>query len=135
MVEWYPDSRTAIILITNTTGVRLSVTLRDLAAIVFDRPYDVPVARHLMAFDSAAARPLAGEYSLTDGTTAIVTLDKEMLLVQIPGRFTAGAFPVNANDYYAPFFDNTVRFARDPKGAGRRIALRINGETLSGVRK
>ena len=135
VVEWYPDSRTAIILITNTTGVRLSVTLRDLAAIVFDKPYDVPVARHLTAFDSTAARPLAGEYSLTDGTTAIVTLDKEMLLVQIPGRFTAGAFPVSANEYYAPFFDNTVRFVRDPNGAGRRIALRINGETLSGTRK
>ncbi len=134
-VEWYPDSRTAIILITNTTGVRLSVTLRDLAAILFDQPYDVPVARHLIDFDSSAARPLAGEYSLTDGGTAIVTLDKTMLLVQIPGRFTAGAFPVSANDYYAPFFDNTVRFVRDSTGAGRRVALRINGATLSGVRK
>jgi len=135
MIEWYPDSRTAIILLSNTTGLRNSVTLDDLAAIVFGKPYDLPVARRLITYDSTAAFPLTGEYALADGRKAIVKADHEMLLVEIPGRFTAGAFPVGASEYYAPFFDNTIRFERGSDGRARTIALRINGATLRGVRK
>ena len=135
IIEWYPDSRTAIILLSNTTGLRNSMTLDALAAIVFGKPYDLPVARRLTAYDSSAAVPLTGEYALADGRVAIVKAEHDMLLVEIPGRFTAGAFPVGASDYYAPFFDNMVRFARGSDGRARTIALRINGATLSGVRK
>lgn len=135
MIEWYPDSRTAIILLSNMTGLRNSVTLRDLAAIVFDKPYDIPVARRLTTYDSTAAHAFTGEYSLADGGSAIVKAEHDMLIVEIPGRFTAGAFPVTANEYYAPFFDNTIRFARRRDGRARTIALRINGATLTGVQR
>ena len=134
LIEWYPDSHTLIVMLSNVVGIRQSIMMRDLAAILFDQPYDVAVRRTLIPYDTAAAAPLAGDYALADGTTATVSLDKAMLSVKIPGRFTAGAFPMSRDEYYAPFFDNTIRFERDASGKGQRIGLRINGVTVSGER-
>jgi CubicO group peptidase (beta-lactamase class C family) len=133
VIEYYPGSRTVIVLLSNTTNIRLSLVLRDLAAIAFGQPYDVPVARQLLAMDTAAAASLNGEYALADGTTATVSAEKTMLGVKIPGRFEIGAFPVSADEFYAPFFDNTIRFERDANGRVAGIALRINGVTLRGA--
>lgn len=131
VIEWYPDTDALVVLMANVDGIRLSTTQRDLGAILFGKPYDVPVARTLIAYDSTAIAPLVGEYALDDGGTAIVTAEKTMLSVQVRGRFTAGAFPMGRDTFYAPFFDNTVRFDR----AAGTIALRINGVTLAGKRR
>lgn len=135
MIEWYPDSRTTIVVLSNVVGMRLSRVMRDLAAITFGQPYDVPTAHVFVAFDSVSAAPLAGTYALEDGKLAHVTVDKEMLAVAIPGRFTAGALPLGGDVFYAPMFENTIRFERTADGAGRRIVLQVDGTPLAGVRR
>jgi CubicO group peptidase (beta-lactamase class C family) len=134
-IEWYPESRTTIVVLSNVVGTRVSRVVRDVAAIAFGKPYDVPAAHRVIAFDSALAAPLAGSYSLEDGTTATVSLDKDMIAVAIPDRFIAGALPLSRDEFYAPMFENTVRFERGANGVGRRIVLQIDGTPLHGERR
>jgi CubicO group peptidase (beta-lactamase class C family) len=134
IVEWYPDSHTAVILTTNLTGPRLNLVARDLGAIVFGKPYDVRVPHPSAPFDSGTAAQLAGKYTLADGRTANVAVRDDMLMVAVPGAFNAGAFAVSRDEFYAPFFENTVRFERNPDGTGRRLLIRFFGETWTGTR-
>lgn len=135
MIEWYPESRTTIVVLSNVEGTRTSRVMRDLAAITFGEAYDIPVAHRVVPFDSAGSVPLAGRYLLTNGDTAVVSLGQDMLRVQIPKQFTAGALPLGGDAFYAPFFENLVRFQRGKDGRGASIVLQINGVPRSGVRQ
>lgn len=134
-IEWYPRSHTTVILVTNVVGPRLPLIARDLGAIAFGKPYDIRQAHRAVAIDTVAARELVGTYTLADGRTANVTLQGDLLVTSVAGAFNAGAFALSRDEYYAPFFENTVRFERDASGAGVRIFLRVFGETWEGQRK
>jgi CubicO group peptidase (beta-lactamase class C family) len=135
LIEWYPASRTTIVVLSNVEGTRTTRIMRDLAAITFGEPYDTPVARRLVPFDSAGSAPLAGRYVLTDGDTAVVSLERELVIVEIPRQFKAGLFPLGGDKFYAPFFENVVLFQRDANGRGASIVLKINGVPRAGVRR
>lgn len=135
LIEWYPASRTTIVVLSNVEGTRTSRIMRDLAAITFGEPYDTPVARRLVPFDSAGSASLAGRYVLTDGDTAVVSLEKDMVVVEIPQQFKAGLFPLGGDKFYAPFFENVVQFRRDANGRGASIVLEINGVPRMGERR
>lgn len=134
VIEWYPDSRSAVILTTNMVGPRLPLVARDLGAALFGRPYDVRVPRKAVALDRTGTQKLEGRYTLDDGRTATVTLGDELLTVSVPGAFNAGTFPVGRDEFYAPFLENTVQFERDEMAAGLRIRIRFFGETWNGRR-
>lgn len=135
LLEWYPESRTTIVVLSNVVGMRPSRIVRDLAAITFGEPYDMPAAHHVVPFDSAGSAPLAGRYAFTNGDTATVSIRKAMLDVDVPNRFSAGALPIGGDEFYAPLFENVVRFDRDAHGRGARIVMEVDGVPWQGVRQ
>jgi hypothetical protein len=74
-------------------------------------------------------------YTLSDGRLARVALRDDLITVSIPGAFNAGAFPISRDEFYAPFFENTVRFERNADGAGHNISIRFFGDTWKGERR
>jgi hypothetical protein len=135
IIEWYPESKTTVILVSNLVGPRLPLIARDLGAAAFDKPYDVRVARVGVPLDTASATKLTGAYTLSDGRVAMVALRDDLLMVSVPAAFNAGAFPISRDEFYAPFFENTVRFERDAAGMGDKIFIRFFGETWTGARQ
>ena len=135
LIEWYPESRTTIVVLSNVEGTRTARVMRDLAAITFGEPYGTPAAHRVVPFDSGGSVPLAGRYVLTNGDTAVVSVEADMLAVQIPRQFTAGALSLGGDAFYAPFFENVVRFQRGKDGRGASIVLEINGVSRRGVRQ
>jgi len=115
VIQWYPDDRVVLVAVTNYENGRTSATMRDLAAILFGQPWDMPRAHALVEPDLASYQPLLGDYLYGD-QTAKLKVEDGMLLLEVPGQFTAGLLPEAGGGWYIPFLEGTARIA--PGGGG-----------------
>ncbi len=113
VLQWYPETRTVLVAVTNYENGRASATMRDLAAILFGEPYDLPRPHALIDPDLASYQPLLGDYSY-DGRPAKLKVEDGMLLLEVSGQFTAGLLPEEGGGWYIPFLEGTARMT--PQG-------------------
>ena len=126
-IERYPDSGLFIIAMTNFDAVRLSRITRDLAAAALGKPYDVPRSHRIVTLDSASVKKVVGQYRLTTGVIASVSIGDKYVELKVPDRFTAGLLPESATTFYAPFFEGTVKFTEDAAGNVTALTMHYNG--------
>lgn len=126
-MQEYPDSGLVVIVMANTDFFRLTRIARDLASAALGKPYDIPRSHAIVTLDSAAVRPLVGEYVLENGTPAKVTIGQRYLELAVTGRFDAGLLPEGPALFYVPFFEGTVRFHRDNAGAVTALVMHYDG--------
>jgi CubicO group peptidase (beta-lactamase class C family) len=126
-IERYPESGLFIIAMANYDAVRLSRITRDLAAAAMGKPYDVPRSHRIVQIDSASMKKLVGQYRLAAGSVANVSIGPKYVLLEVPGRFTAGLLPESATTFYAPFFEGTVKFTEDANGNVTALTMHYNG--------
>ena len=115
VVQWYPDQKITIVILSNYIGSRTGATMGGITSILFGTPYDVPRPQLIVDNDPAGWPALWGDYTF-DGSPAKVRWDGEMLLLEVPGRFTAGLLPKSDGTFYAPFLEGTVRVKPDGSG-------------------
>lgn len=114
-IEIYPETRSAVVWLGNLDRIRMANVTRDLAAIVFGEPFDIPRSHPTQPFDAARAAPLLGEYRFADGDVMTIRHNAERgwLEASIPDRFTAGALAESDRVFFAPFWEGTLTFAPD----------------------
>lgn len=115
VVQWYPDQDITLVVLSNYIGSRNSSIVRDLTSMLFGTPYDIPRPQIVIDPDPDGYPELWGDY-VFDGSPATVKWDGEMLLLEVPGRFTAGLLPKADGTFYAPFLEGTVRVKPDGSG-------------------
>ena len=115
VVQWYPDHDITIVVLSNYIGSRTNQIMRDLTLILFGLPYDVPRPQLIVDPEPDGYPALWGDY-VYDNSPAKVRWDGEMLLLEVPGRFTAGLLPKADGTFYAPFLEGTVRVKPDGTG-------------------
>lgn len=112
VVQWYPDQDITIVVLSNYIGSRVSPTVGAITSILFGTPYDVPRPQVIVDPDPEGYPALWGDY-VFDGSPAKVKWDGGMLLLEVPGRFTAGLLPKADGTFYAPFLEAVVRPTAD----------------------
>ncbi|HKQ60608.1 MAG TPA: serine hydrolase domain-containing protein [Candidatus Polarisedimenticolaceae bacterium] len=131
----FPDSRVTIVILCNMDRARLTTIARNLAAIVFDKPYDMPVHGELAPLTPAQFDALVGEYSAPDGTHYTVRKDPEMLVVERQGAFTAGLLPLSPTRFYMPLADGAAEFSLGADARASELNLRYRGEDHRATRR
>jgi len=113
----YPDDRLTIIVLGNNEAVSAAKLEMQLAAIMFDQPYDVPVIKEPIAIDTALLSEYAGVYKIKDGEYRVMTVENGQLYSQRTGGGRSKVFP-EAKDKFYWEWDNaiTVTFVRDESG-------------------
>jgi len=111
-IDRYPESGTVIVLLSNLERTRVAVITRDLAAIVFGLPYDLPRSHHVGPLAATEAAAHLGNYKFSDGTSWRVGYDEkgQMLELEQKNAFVAGALPEGNGFYYVPMWEGIVSF-------------------------
>lgn len=125
-VEWRPESKLAIIVLSNVDSSRFDKVAADLRRIVDGKPYDIPRSLEVIQLSEAQRKDYLGAYRIAGQPLSI--RDEKGMLILGGKQFNAGLIPIGADLFFAPLFEGTVRFARDGSGGLQCATLHFNGE-------
>lgn len=124
----FPDSKTTIVILCNLDRALINRIVRDITAILYDKPYDMPVRGKLAHLTPAQITSLEGEYKNSNGTVLSVKNTPEFLTAAMKGRFTAGLIALSPTEFYFPLADGKVIFTLGESGKAVKVNLRMDGE-------
>ncbi len=126
----YPDDNIVIILLSNfETSSYISLS-KDLTAIVFGQPYEMPVVRKIVHPAEAVLSRYVGDYQM--GPLNIkITLRNGRLYAFAPGQPAPfGMIATSETDFYFNDAGSEIRFVVDPDGKVHQFMLKIDGKTM-----
>jgi hypothetical protein len=121
-----------VIVLDNASSNALSKISTSLAAIVFDKPYDIPAGRKEIKLDNAVLKQYIGEYQLASNFMITVFLEGDQLRAQATGQPAFDLYAEKENLFFLKVVDAKVEFIRDDKGAVTELMLYQNGRQPRG---
>jgi CubicO group peptidase (beta-lactamase class C family) len=119
----FPDDSVTIIVFSNIDRGRMSSVMRDLTAITFGLPFDMPVRGTFMTLTPAQYAPLLGEYKVADGRKLTITYE-DMLVAKLENQYEAGLLPISPTEFYFPLGDGRAIFKLGPDGKATEVNMR-----------
>ena len=114
----YPDDRVDVVVLSNNMSANASVIGFNLATIVFDQPYDLPVRKTPIATDPGTFDTFAGVYKVSDNAYRVIRRDGDALYSQRTAGPVFRIYPEAVDKfYYENDNSTTVSFIRDENGA------------------
>lgn len=104
-----PGARRTIIILGNLERLPPR-TVGDIAAILRGDSVSIPVARHIIAADSAGLARLSGLYRTPAGDTIRISVEQGGLAAHEPGSFRTLLLPESAQDFFAVHLNAVARF-------------------------
>ena len=132
--RFYKDDACVVVLTNTDEGVAARVAAA-LDAILFDKPYDVPVRKTAITSDASQWPEYAGVYKIDSGEYRIVTIEDGHLYSQRTGSGRIEIFP-EAKDKFFFQHDNsvTLTFVRDGNGNVVKHIIHQQGEDHEAVK-
>ncbi len=116
-ISRFPDEKLTIIVLGNNEAVSAAKISNQLAAILFDQPYDVPVIKEPIALDPSALDEFVGVYKIKDGDYRKVTFEDGNLYSQRTGGGRSLILPEAADKFFFNYDNSiTMTFVRDEAG-------------------
>jgi CubicO group peptidase (beta-lactamase class C family) len=128
----FPQDELVVIVLDNASSNALSKISTSLAAIVFDKPYDMPAGRKEIKLDNAVLKQYIGEYQLASNFMITVFLEGDQLRAQATGQPAFDLYAEKENLFFLKVVDAKVEFIRDDKGAVTELMLYQNGRQPRG---
>ena len=131
-ISRYPDDRTTVIVLTNHEGVAAGGIARDLAAIVFGKPYKIPVAPKFITVAQSVLDSYVGQYRL--GTTPLDITNEGGKLM-----WTQGGAPetkrqllaTSPTDFILQGTELQITFVKDDKGQVTQLIIPSAGNAAA----
>jgi hypothetical protein len=123
----FPEEKVTIIIFSNLDRARMGTIVRDVTAIVFGRPYDLPVSGKLATLSAEQIAALVGTYRTADGGVLSVRKEPDYLTAEIKDQYTAGLIPLSPTEFYFPLADGRATFTLDAAGRAARVNMRYGG--------
>jgi CubicO group peptidase (beta-lactamase class C family) len=130
----FPDDKVTIVLFSNVERTRLSRIRRDISAIVFGKPYDMPVRGNVVKLSADQFAKFVGDYKMSDGAILTIGSEPDNLSARIKDRFFAGLIPMSETEFYFPLAEGKAIFTLDETGRAVKVNLRYSGEDHLGER-
>ena len=113
----FVDDSVCIVVFSNNISADADQIARNLAAIVFDQPYDIPVSKTPVTIDPALLPQYAGVFKIADNDYRVITLEDGKLFSCRNGGRRIEIRP-EADDLFYYDHDNsiTLKFIRDDSG-------------------
>jgi len=124
----FPQDEAVVIAFDNSSSNVLGPISKNIAAILFNQPYELPGAKKSIAVDSAILKQYVGEYQLAPGFIITVTLDNNGLKGQATGQPAFELFAEKENLFFLKVVDAKIEFVKDASGTVTEMVLYQNGE-------
>lgn len=124
----FPEDKITIIMFTNLDSSLLGRAMRDVSAMVFDKPYDMPVRGKVATLNEEQYKALEGEYKTADGRQLIIRKDPDLLVAALKDAYTAGLIPLSPTEFYMPLADGRAIFTLGTDGKAVKVNMRYSGE-------
>lgn len=124
----FPEDQVAIIAFDNSSSNALPAIAKNIAAILFNQPYEIPVAKKEIKLDTAILKQYIGEYELAPGFTITISLGENGLKGQATGQAAFDLYAEKENVFFLKVVDAKIEFVKDANGVVTEMILYQNGE-------
>lgn len=132
----FPDDDACIIILSNFVGAPMSSIRKDLAAILFGEPYELPKASSPISVDPALYGLYAGKYKLENDDLITITRENDRLYgeaLSAPMKFEL--FPVSQDHFSVKIREGVgFTFQKDHTGQYNLIVLHWGSKDIPGQR-
>jgi CubicO group peptidase (beta-lactamase class C family) len=127
----FPESDLTAIVLSNNSMADLCPIANDLAAIVLDEPYVMPIARRAARIDHAILDRYTGRYRFTADAIISITREGDRLVVEVPpSPDRLQLFPESSTDFFLKTNDVQVFFETNRRGETTGLTVRYRGRSL-----
>lgn len=131
-LEYFPESNTTVILISNNMSSDLPKLSRTIDAALFGKPYEMPKVRKETKLAEAKLKEYEGTYPLTDDFAITVKVEGGKLMAQATGQGAYEIFPEKEDHFFYKIVDAQIVFQKDATGKVVALTLFQNGAQLRG---
>lgn len=130
-ISRYPDDDACIIVLSNLEAAHMGKINRDLAAILFSKPYELPKERKIAKVEPRIYNLYVGKYQLEENFFLIITKEDSRLFAQATGQGKAEIFPESETKFFIKIIDAQITFVKNDKGKVTKLILHQGGKDHS----
>ena len=119
-----------IVILGNRYPNSADAIAKDLAAIVLNQPYQMPMERNeIVAVSMQILDTYLGEYKLSPTTTFTISREGEKLMLQRTGQPKFELFPESETKFFLKVVDAKIEFIKDDNGKVNSLKIEMSGNT------
>ena len=135
----YPHDRVTIVVLSNLQTSSITKIEQDLAAIVFDEPYELPKQRKAIEIDPTIYKNYVGQYKFEPSPSLppkvrelvlTVTTDSQRIFTQMTGQEMFEIFPESPTKFFLKIVDAQLTFADNDEGKSQVIIHQYGRDTI-----
>ena len=124
----FPQDEVVVIAFDNSSSNGLGKICRDVAAILFNQPYNVPGEKKTITVEAAILKQYVGEYQIAPNFTITITMGPNGLQAQPTGQGLFDLFAEKENLFFLKVVDAEVEFVKDTNDVVIEMILHQNGD-------
>jgi CubicO group peptidase (beta-lactamase class C family) len=133
-LSYYPEEEVCIAVLSNVQQAVAGPVARDLAALLFEKPYTLPRDRRAISVDPAVLAGYIGRFQVSPGFVLEITLEDGRLMSQAPGQPKVELFAESETEFFLRVVDAQVVFEPGPDGRAARLVLHQAGRQMPAPR-
>lgn len=130
----FVDDDVCIIVLSNIIPSPVREITRDLAAIIFDQPYEVPKTRTAVELPESILNRYVGSYELAPDFLLRVTVEGNRIFTQATGQPRVEIFPMSETEFFLTAVEAEITFTFDEKGNVTGLILHQGGMRMPAAR-
>lgn len=111
-ISRFPDEKTTLIILSNFDRTNIGGLTEDLAAIIFDEPYELPKPYTEVVLNENIYKDYLGEYDIFPNAPFTVALENGNLIGHLRGQ-KARMIPFSETEFYIKNYDLEIRFFKN----------------------
>lgn len=126
----YPEAALTVTVLSNLETATVGQIAADLAAIAFDKPYELPKQQEAIELDPALYEKYVGTYQLLPEMQVTIDVVDNQLTAQATGQGAFVLYPTSEIDFFATVAEITVTFSLSEDDTVEGLTLRQLGRDL-----
>lgn len=130
-----PADDISIIMLANVDDTSDITTLepmiKDLAFVVHDLPYQLPISYKPVPVSEAILKQYVGNYQLAPGRILSITLDNGHAFLEVTGQGRFEIFPSSETDFFLKAVNAQLTFQKDNAGRVTQVVVHQNGDVVA----
>jgi len=123
----YPHEQVTIIVLSNLETAPVARISNDLAAILWDEPYEMPRQHRAIELNPAIYQAYVGDYEFAPEVILTVTSEAQRIFAQLTGQERLEIFPESATEFFLTVVDAQLTFEVDKTGKASHVILHQGG--------
>ncbi len=130
----YVDDDACIVILSNIANAPVNEIGRDLKAILFGEPCEIPKVHKAVSIDTAVTDAYVGRYEVSPQFVLSVTKEKDRLYIQGTDQKRIGLYPESTVKFFMKVVPGEVAFVKDGRGEVTQLVIRQNGQNTPAKR-